>query len=80
MPPVSPPASRLSQQTPGLRLIIPYYVSNRTAEKPLEVSVSGFSSFWSPSGKGTRNGGWTRPNFINAAAGVKPPAGEPPPA
>ncbi len=36
------------------RLSVPhkrYYVSPRTAEKPLGFYVSGFSAFWSPVGK-----------------------------
>ena len=44
-----------------------YYVSNRNAKKPLEVTVSGFSSFWAPWEK-SQEEVLMRPNFINAAA------------
>ncbi len=43
-PAVEPPPARPRV----LRLINVYYVSHRTAEKPLGFYVSGFSSFWSP--------------------------------
>ena len=72
------PTARMAARS--LRLIIRYYVRNRNAKKPLEVTVSGFSSFWALSGQEPRKAVLMRDNFINAAACVKPPAWEPPPA
>ncbi len=67
-------------QNGPLRPRTPYYVRHRNAEKPLGFYVSGFSAFWSPSGKKPGTDVLMRRNSSKAAARVKHPALEPPPA